>query len=194
MAERTDSDLMRAATAGDDGAFGELALRHEQALLRFLHGLLRDAEEARDCTQDAFVQAWRHRERFNTAMSFKTWLYTIGRNRAISILRQRKHRQTVSPVAGENPDEEWNPLDSIADAGFDPRESASREEDALWLRRALERLDEPHREVLQMKYFGGLKSREIADLLGLEVGTVWSRVHHGLRKLRAVFAEMNYDF
>ncbi|MDX2176196.1 MAG: RNA polymerase sigma factor [Candidatus Sumerlaeia bacterium] len=193
MEELTDAELMRRLRKGDNDAFTALVERHEQPLLRFLWGLLQDAEEARDVAQDAFLQAYRHREKYNPAMSFRTWLFTIGRNRAISLLRQRKFRGQLpdpSPYEEDAPD----PMLAIPDPGENPREQLLRSEDARWLRLALQRLDDKHRQVIEMKYLGGMKSREIADLLGLEVGTVWSRVHHGLKKLKAVSAEMNYEW
>ena len=193
--EPGDNELMRRAVEGDMGSFDELMRRHEQPLLRFLWGMLNNAEEAKDAAQDAFLQAWRHRDRFNSSLSFKSWLYTIARNRAISMLRQRKHRVAVrSPWGdGSREDEGPDPIEEIRDEARSPREALVASENAAWLHRALERVDEKHRVVLQMKYLGGMKSREIADLLGLEVGTVWSRVHHGLKKLKSLSAEMNYE-
>jgi len=193
--EQGDNELMRRTAEGDSTAFDELLCRHEQALLRFLWGMLGNPDEAHDAAQDAFLQAWRNRDKFNPSLSFKSWLYTIARNRAISMMRQRKHRAGQRSNWTETSEEDAppDPMSLVRDPGRDPREHLTASEDAEWLLRALDRLDEKHRMVLQMKYFGGLKSREIADQLGLEVGTVWSRVHHGLRKLKALSAEMNYD-
>lgn len=195
--ERSDNELMRLAMDGDEGAFDELTRRHERALIRFCWGMLNDGEEARDVVQDAFLQAWRSRERFNASLSFKTWIYTIARNRAISVLRLRKHRILASPRMGADPEDDPESASDRAadqpDTAATPREAAIAAEDAKWLRLAIERLDDKHRQVMQMKYFGGMKSREIADVLGLEVGTVWSRVHHGLNKLKSLLAEMKYE-
>ena len=191
--ELSESELMRRTVAGDSSAYEELVRRFELPLQRFLWGMLSDEEEARDVAQDAFMQAFRNREKFNQAMSFKTWLFTIARNRAISVLRRRRFQPISAEVESHGDDGPSNMLEQVPDDATNPRENLVIAEDARWLRRALERLDERHRTVLEMKYLGGMRSREIADVLGLEVGTVWSRVHHGLKKLKALSAEMNYE-
>ncbi len=190
-----DSELMVRAVRGDTEAFDVLMKRHQQMLMRWIWGMLGNEDEAADVAQDAFLQAYIHRDRFNPKMNFKTWLYTIARNRATSILRKRGRRAHLrGPLPGESAED--GQLDDWADIAVDdkpgPRDTAQAHEDAEWLRIALEKLDEKHRVVLQMKYFEGLKSREIADVLGLEVGTVWSRVHHGLKKLKAYAEEVSY--
>lgn len=192
--ETSDAELMRRVAKGDDAAFAELVRRHEPGVQRFVWGLLHDPEQARDVSQEAFIQVYRHRTRFNTSMSFRTWLYTIARNRAISILRRRRHEASL-PIGEEGADDTAAEdfIASIPDPSADPRERASADERSQWIREVLERLDEPHRVVLKMKYLGGMKSQEIADVLGLELGTVWSRVHHGLKKLKTLLEERRDD-
>jgi len=193
----TDKELLARVVEGDQGAFEELVRRHEKALVRWVWALLGDEEEARDVAQETFIKAYTHASRFNPRFGFKTWLYTIARNRAISVLRKRGRQATDIgiPARGEEgsaPKAEDDWISLAADDSPDPREVTSAKEQAEWLRRALDRLDEPHREVLRLKYFGDMKSQEIADLMGLEVGTVWSRVHHGLRKLKALAEELGH--
>ncbi|MCB2156494.1 RNA polymerase sigma factor [bacterium] len=191
----TDKELMARVVDGDGAAFEELMLRHQKPLVRWIWSMLGDAEEAQDVAQDAFLQAYSNAEKFNPRYNFKTWLYTIARNRAISIMRRRKHQvaEIGTAARGEErtapeADDSWASL--AVDENPDPREVLSSKEEAEWLLRAMDRLDEGHREVLRLKYFAGMKSREIAEVMELEVGTVWSRVHHGLKKLRALAEEV----
>jgi RNA polymerase sigma-70 factor (ECF subfamily) len=147
--------------------------------------------------QDAFLQAYTNAHKYNPRYGFKTWLYAIARNRAISVLRKRSR---IAPEIGtgargedNNQDMNFDTWASLAvDESAGPREQLTAKEDAQWLMRAMDRLDESHREVLRLKYFAGMKSKEIADVLGLEVGTVWSRVHHGLKKLRTLAEEVGH--
>ena len=191
----TDKELIAQVIEGDQAAFDELMQRHQKPLVRWIWSMLGDAEEAQDVAQDAFLQAYTNAEKFNPRYNFKTWLYTIARNRAISIMRRRRHQVaeigTAAKGEGSTAPEAEDSWASLAvDERPGPRELLSTKEEAQWLLRAMDRLDEGHREVLRLKYFAGMKSREIAELMDLEVGTVWSRVHHGLKKLRALAEEV----
>lgn len=191
----TDKELMARVVDGDPAAFEELMQRHQKPLVRWIWSMLGDAEEAQDVAQDAFLQAYSKAETFNPRYHFKTWLYTIARNRAISVMRRRKHQAPEIGTAargevGNTPEAEDTWASLAVDEGPGPREVLSAKEEAQWLMRAMDRLDDGHREVLRLKYFAGMKSREIAEVLDLEVGTVWSRVHHGLKKLRALAEEV----
>lgn len=195
--EASDKELIRLAGQGDQQAFDVLMQRHEKALIRWVWSLVGNEEEAQDVAQDAFLQAYIHAKKFNPRFGFKTWLYTIARNRAISLLRKRSRcvAEIGTPARGEerNADEPEDSWVSLAEDGSpDARQLLTAKEEAEWLMLALDRLDEAHAEVLRLKYFGGMKSQEIADIMGLEVGTVWSRVHHGLKKLRSLAEEVGY--
>ena len=127
-------------------------------------------DEAEDVLQRVFFEVWRSRDRFDPGRSLEAWVFAIARRRAIDHLR-RPHHVTV-------------PIELVHDlAGADGRETA---DSLVWARevhRCLDRLPAEQRQVLQLAYFGGRTQVEIADQLGLPLGTVKARMFRGLRRM-----------
>ncbi len=127
-------------------------------------------DEAEDVLQRVFYEVWKNRDRYDPARSLEAWVLGIARKRAIDQLR-RRHATIV-------------PIDELRDvAGDDGRELAERYARANEVRGALERLPAEQRQVLTMAYFGDLTQAEIADRLGVPLGTVKARAFRGLRRL-----------
>ena len=127
-------------------------------------------DEAEDVLQRVFFEVWRSRDRFDPGRSLEAWVFAIARRRAIDHLR-RPHHVTV-------------PIELVRDlADADGRETA---DSLVWARevhRCLDRLPAEQRQVLQLAYFGGRTQVEIADQLGLPLGTVKARMFRGLRRM-----------
>jgi RNA polymerase sigma-70 factor, ECF subfamily len=106
MADPLDPDaaLMLRAKQGERGAFEELVIRHQQAVINFIYRSVPDLAEAEDLAQNAFVQAWKARQRYQPSAKFTTWLFTIARNLTLNELRRRSRHDLDSidaPVAGD---------------------------------------------------------------------------------------------
>jgi len=101
-----DAALMLRARQGDRGAFEELVIRHQQAVINFIFRSVPDAEEAEDLAQNTFVQAWKARQRYQPSAKFTTWLFTIARNLTLNELRRRvRHRHdSIDAPAGDPED------------------------------------------------------------------------------------------
>ena len=141
-------------------------------LRRYLRGRVPDAD-IDDLVQVVFVEVWRFRERYDPQRSLEAWVLTIARRRAIDHLRTG-HRQTF-------------PLENAAAvAGPDGRDGSSRVEQAQDMASALAQLPGPQREAIEMAYFTDLTQREIAERLGIPLGTVKARTARGLRRLSAI--------
>jgi RNA polymerase sigma-70 factor (ECF subfamily) len=127
--------------------------------------------------QDAFTSVWRHADRFDPEVgSFRTWLYGLARNRIVDVRR----RASVRPALAESEREEPADLDRSLDEAL-----------LRWqVGAALARLSPEHREVVRMAHFQALSLREIAEALGLPLGTVKSRTYYAVRHLRLVLDEM----
>jgi RNA polymerase sigma factor (sigma-70 family) len=120
--------------------------------------------------QRVFYEVWKNRDRYDPARSLEAWVLAIARKRAIDQLR-RRHANVV-------------PIEELRDiAGDDGRELAERYARASEVRGALERLPKEQREVLTLAYFGELTQTEIAERLGVPLGTVKARAFRGLRRL-----------
>jgi RNA polymerase sigma-70 factor (ECF subfamily) len=127
-------------------------------------------DEAEDVMQRVFFEVWRSRDRFDPERSLEAWVFAIARRRAIDHLR-RPHHVTV-------------PIELVRDlSDTDGREAADSLVWAREVRRCLDRLSAEQREVLQLAYFGGRTQVEIAEQLGLPLGTVKARMFRGLRRM-----------
>lgn len=189
--------LVERAKAGDDEAFSELVQHYEKFVYNTACKALsaggRSVDVADDVAQSAFIKAWRNLKNFRGDCSFSTWLYRITVNTARDLLRMESRRPTVSLTRddGEEDDgSEWEVPVTSGDAV--PEDSLDRKETILAVRRAIEELDEEHRQVIVMRDLHELSYKDIADILGLEIGTVRSRINRGRQKLKNILENGNF--
>ena len=180
-ADAADSDelLVRAIANGDTVALAALYDRHAPLMLGLARRIVGGKPEAEDIVHDVFVEAWRRAADYDENRgSVKAWLLLRTRSRAID------HRKSAA-VARMVPtgDDGW-----LA-ALVDPRESHSEAPDRTRLRQVVAALSDDQRQVLYLGYFEGLSSSEIADRVGIPIGTVKSRVAAALGALRSVLAD-----
>lgn len=171
-----DETLIAAAQRGDAAAFEELVRRYQEAAFRSAFLVLRDADEAGDAAQEAFVKAYKALNRFRRGHDFRPWLLRIVVNQALTMLRSRRR----GAAAAERLALREQPLPHTLDETVIDRERAR----LVWA--ALDSLREQERVVVYLRYFIGLPERELAEYLGCAQGTVKSRLHRALRKLREV--------
>lgn len=178
-----DAALVRRCRRGELDAFGALVARHEsrvRALVGRVLGETATPDDVDDATQDVFVQAWRALPRFRGDARFATWLYRVVTNLAIKQWHRNKRRQQV--VSEEDLPEGVRA--ALADPAAGPSEEAQRRAQDSALRRAIDALPEKQRTVILLHYFEDYSCEEMAQIIGCSVGTVWSRLHYGCRKLR----------
>jgi len=173
--ELEDVELVREAARGEVGAISCIYDRFAGLLLTMAEKILSDRAMAEDLVHDVFLEVWRHASTYDPARgSVRTWILVRLRSRALDRLRSAKTRREV---AGE--DHETN-------LAVDEAEDPTLAPDRRAIRRALQELPAEQREVLELAYFQGLTSSEIAERMGSPLGTVKSRTAAGLAKLRAV--------
>ena len=175
-----DLPLIERIADGDDSAFESFVRRHESRMLGLCQRMLRDPESARDATQEVFLKVWRKAGGYRPRGRVSTWLYRIAVNHCLNVARRRKIVRMV-PFARNREDRggEWQPRDPApgADAQLETRERWAR------TRRAIDRLPTTQRSVLVLAKFEGLGYREIAEVLGITVGAVESRLFRAMRNL-----------
>ncbi len=179
------ADLLARARAGEASAFCQLAAEYESRLLQQACGLTRDPSAAEDLVSETLVEAWRSLHRYDGTCRLSTWLFSILLHRHQKALRRARSRPV--PLAALPPteaDERRQAQESLPAAGPSPAEEAMRKEAAERLRQAVEVLPEKHQQVVLLRFFEGASLPEIAALLGCSVGTVKSRLHYALEKLR----------
>jgi RNA polymerase sigma-70 factor, ECF subfamily len=170
-----------------DGPEVEVALsklydRYSRTVYGVGLNILGDRSTVEELVQDVFLKVWRSAGTFDPSRSsFSTWLYRVTRSAAIDLYRKRAHK--VHPV----PNGELH-VAAARDFSEDPQKMV----DESWLSwrvsRALEVLDAPHREVIELAYFGGLSQREVSERTGVPLGTVKSRTASAFKKLRRELA------
>lgn len=151
-----------------------LYAEHGEDLLRYLRRQAGIEGEAEDLLHDTFVEAARHADRLRAAVSPRAWLFGVARHVAGGLRRRLRMHRRAEPIH-----EMAAPAGAIADERLDR------------LRTALESLRSPYRETLELRLREGLNYAEVAQVLGVPVGTVRSRIHHAIERLREALADGN---
>jgi RNA polymerase sigma-70 factor (ECF subfamily) len=169
MEREATAGLGARLAAGEQGAIEEIYAALGPMVLGYLRRFV-SRDDAEDVLQRVFYELWRNSDRFDPERSLEAWVLGIARKRAIDHLRRNRH--------------EVVPIEELRDiAGDDGRDLAERFARANEVRRALERLSPEQREVLTLAYFADHTQSEIAERLGLPLGTVKARMFRGLRRL-----------
>jgi RNA polymerase sigma-70 factor (ECF subfamily) len=172
----SDEALYERLLEGDLGAFDVLYERHERHLLGFIRKHLADAQEAEDALHDAFLAVLRESEARRSASSFRAWLFQIARNLCLNRLRSRQRAARALEVAAG--------ADSVGEAGpHHPQHALEQREVSEALRHAVSRLPSGLAELYQLRA-GGMSYEELAQVLSVPLGTIKSRMHEMLRRLR----------
>ena len=183
-----EAQFLERLRAGEAAAFNRLVEERHADIYALLYRLTEDAEEARDLTQETFLQAFRHLAGFRGDADLRTWLYRIAVNQARNRWRwwkRRRRDRTVSldAPAGESSDAPLSAGLPCRD-GEDPEARAMARERERALLSALRTLSRPYREVIVLRDIEGLSYEEVALALEINVGTVKSRLSRGRNELR----------
>lgn len=191
------TDLVRRAQNGDDDAFSEIVLHYEKFVYNTACKALsaggRSIDGADDIAQSSFIKAWRNLGSFRGECSFSTWIYRITVNTARDMLRYESRRGTVSLVRETDDEDDGTEWDVPVTSGDTvPEDALGRKEAILAVRRAIEELPEDQRQVIVLRDLHELSYQDIADMLGLEPGTVRSRINRGRQKLKNILENGNF--
>jgi RNA polymerase sigma-70 factor (ECF subfamily) len=177
---------------GDEAAFGEIVSRYRDRIYAMVLQLLRNREDAEEVTQDAFIRAHRGLAQFRGDSSFSTWLYQIATNLARNrywYWWRRKRDFSVSFDAPLNGDSDLTLADVIPAEVPAPDDVTVNEEFVGRIAVGMERLSSKHREVLVLRNVRNLAYEDIAQILGISVGTVKSRIARAREALREQLGE-----
>lgn len=176
-----DEHLLARFAAGEPTALEELFRRYRLPAYRVAFRLLGHEADALDAVQEGFVKALTHLQSFQGRSSFKTWLLRVVSNAALDMGRQRGRRGTLNLGAVENGDSE----DPSFQVASDPSLRLERADLRRLLDQALATLSEAQRRTFVLHADAGLSYREVADVMGISIGTVMSRLYYARQKLRA---------
>jgi RNA polymerase sigma-70 factor, ECF subfamily len=175
----TDEQLLADYLDGQADAFELLVRRHSAELFRFLVRFTGSATTAEDIVQETFLQVHLSASGFDRARRLKPWLFTIAANKARDLLRSRARRPEVPLDAhvGSAEEEGQRFLDFLADSAILPSVALEEEEGREFVRTVLNQMPKHLREVLILSYYHRFPYKEIAEILGVPLGTVKSRLH-----------------
>jgi RNA polymerase sigma-70 factor (ECF subfamily) len=188
--EADDPTLVESAKSGDAGAFRALVIRYQRKVYAVALGIVKDPDQAWDVAQEAFVRVHRHLPEFKGDSAFSTWLLRIATHLAIDSVRKERRAQKDDLDDLHEAD-----LGGAADGilsttlGQDPGENALRRELAGKIEEALATLPAIHREILVLREVEGLSYEELAARIGIQKGTVMSRLFHARKKMQVALAD-----
>lgn len=183
----TEQELVLRAKTGDQDAFAQLMQSSQDRVYTLCLRMTGNQEDALDLSQEAFLNAWRGLSSFQGNSSFSTWVYRLASNACIDFLRRRKRQQQAeSPISL---DDEEAPCPEPADPRGTPEEELERQELRRAVERGLQALPDHHRQILIMRELSGLSYQEISAVLGLDLGTVKSRIARARLALQKIFLE-----
>ncbi len=185
--DNSELRLVESAAGGDREAQRELFEQHRDVAFAAAVRIVGNHHDALDVVQDAFIKAFARLSGFRRGASFRTWLLRIVTNQALDLLRSRKVRLAMSLDAG---DEDDRPI-TMADGRMPPvGQKLEQQEVADRLSNALESLPAEQRAVFALYATGELTYGEIAEALGIPIGTVMSRLYHARRRLHELLADL----
>jgi RNA polymerase sigma-70 factor (ECF subfamily) len=171
-----DRQLVARSRGGDRRAFGELVARHQRAIFLLAVRYLDNVEDARDVAQRTFVQAFQKLGRFRQESGFRTWVYRIAINLAVTALRERGRAAKMAARASSL-ETEVAPVEPIS------------EREARRLRAAVASLPPKQRLVVELRVFDELSFREVAEVAGSSEDAAKMNFHHALKRLRTLIGE-----
>jgi RNA polymerase sigma-70 factor, ECF subfamily len=197
QAATEDTELVRRFLTGDAAAFEEIVHRHRDRLYAVVQGLLRNHADAEEIVQDTFVRAHRGLAKFRGDSSLATWLHHVAVNLARNrywYFHRRKRHDTLSLDCPLSEDGTGTFADLLPSAADGPSRQAITEEFTELVTVCMDQLPAAHREILSLRNTLNRSYAEIAAMLGIEVGTVKSRIARARGQLRSLMAQTCPEF
>jgi RNA polymerase sigma-70 factor (ECF subfamily) len=177
-----EAGLIQQAQLGDRNAFGELVCRYYPGVVQVVYRLCGDTGLAEDMAQETFLRAWINLPSFHPQSSLRNWLYRIGVNAALDVLRRRPEESLEDEAA-----------EMISDQAASPETALIEKERVAQLQKAMQSLPEAARSVLVLREYGGLSYQEIASVLDVPIGTVMSRLNYARNRLRELLKKQLFQ-
>lgn len=181
------------AADGDTAAFERLVRKYEKYVCTTVYSVVRNYDDSFDVAQEVFLKLYHNIGSFKGESSFSSWLYRIAKNTALDFLRKEKKNRNNVSLYVENSDGEEAEID-IPDtsASSNPEQTAVKNEAKDIIYNALDEISDEHKEIIILRDIDGYTYEEISEMLGLEYGTVKSRLFRARESLRKKLLEKNY--
>ena len=190
----SDEQLLAAFLVGDADAFGVLVARYRSPIYNLLLRSVRDPQAAADLLQEVFLRVIQRADKFHGGAKFSTWIFTIARNLSVDHSRRmqhRRHRSLDAPLGSSDGAEGAGPamVDRVSGTDLGGERAIDSAEIQRRVAAAVEQLPSEQREVFLMRQLHGLPFQDIADVVGVPVNTVKSRMRYALERLQQALAE-----
>jgi RNA polymerase sigma-70 factor (ECF subfamily) len=185
----TDDYLMRQFQNGDHDAFTHLVHRHKRDIFRFILSKVKERELASDLTQDVFVKLFKSADWYQPTGKFRSWLFRMAQNICIDYHRKHQKAAIISLNSNNESDEELALVDQLEDESANPVRETEFIELQSQIESALDSLSEEQRTAFVLCQYHGMSYSEIASVQKIPVGTVKSRIHQALIKVRDFLKE-----
>lgn len=185
MTRQEEREIIEKVLSGDTEAFEALVIEHQNKVYSLALRMVGNEEDARDMAQEAFIRAFNSLTGFRGDSKFSVWLYRLTSNICIDFIRSRAKKRTVSMTWTDEDGDDAGELE-VPDERFSPEAQLERTLTRESVRRGLDSLSPQYREILLLREINGLSYDEIGEALGIEPGTVKSRIFRA-RKNFAIF-------
>jgi RNA polymerase sigma-70 factor, ECF subfamily len=182
MQTTSDEVLIGRIAHGDRLAMQVLYARHHVRVYRFVLRLVRNEATAEDLISDVFLDVWRQAAKFEGRSAVSTWMLSIARFKALSVLRRRPEEELDEETA-----------DAIADQADDPEVVLAKKDKGAVLRQCLTKLSAEHREIVDLVYYHEKSVEEVAGIVGIPEATVKTRMFYARKKLSELLKEQGID-
>ena len=189
--QNTDDHLMQQFISGDRNAFSQLVYRHKWSIFQFILSKVKHRETASDLTQDVFVKLFKSADRYTSSGKFRSWLFRIAQNVVIDEYRKQKKVSIFhfNDKMGSDSDDVLILSDHIEDQSDNPLKELEFIELHDFINQAVNSLPEKQRTALVLCQYHGMSYQEIASIQKCPIGTVKSRIHNALTKIRDFLKE-----
>jgi RNA polymerase sigma-70 factor (ECF subfamily) len=178
--QTTDEALVASIAAGNRLAMQLLYARHNVRVYRFVLGMLHNDAAAEDVVSETFFDVWQQAGRFEGRSKLSTWLMSIARHKALTTLRSRQHEQIDDHA------------ETMADQADTPEAAMQKTDKSAMLQAALAQLTPAHREIINLVYHQERKIEDVAEILGIPLNTVKTRMHYARKRLADLLARAGF--
>ena len=195
LIQATDHDLIALAASGSEKAYRELLDRYQRPVFSLIYRMVRDREKAEDLAQETFVKVFNHIDSFNPKYKFSSWIFKIASNLTIDAIR-KKDLETVSLDGSRNastPDEIDATRITVESRDENPEEFLEAKELGQEIERAIGELRPEYRTAILLRHVEGRPYEEIAEIMGVPLGTVKTYIHRARGELRETLAHLRIN-
>ncbi|MCD1258231.1 RNA polymerase sigma factor SigW [Paenibacillus athensensis] len=175
--------LIQLSRTGDRGAFVELVELYRSKIQRLAYRMLHNRPDSEDIVQETFMRVYLNLNHYDESQKFSTWIYRIGKNVAIDLLRKKKPVQSLDAELSDA-DDDYSYYSKLASQDHTPEHAVLQTETQEHVRKAINKLADKYKAVITLYYMEELSLQEISDKLQLPVTTVKTRLHRGRELLR----------